>query len=363
MVSSWLVMYTLSILWLVIGIYYHRKQAKQLMPSGTITADSITVIIPFRNEAHNLNQLLTCIEQQTVQPHTWIFVNDHSTDQSSELISFSDPTIRYQVMQLSSPEFGKKRAIRKAINNSSTAYCLTLDADVTFHPDYIQQLCALPANDMIVLPVIMRANRFWQMLFSIEYAITQLLNLGVSWWSRPINCSGANLLFRRETFLATDDFSTHQHVLSGDDIYALRAFRLNKKSIRVVSEKSLAVTTSVPTTFSSVMDQRARWMKKSGDVADGLSNLLALWALVLHFSFFSIQIVLFVTGQFEIVCVLFAAKLVLDSLLVKNGNEPFRLRLFFGLLLFEIAYPLYLLLLLFWAKSGRVSWKGRDLKQ
>jgi cellulose synthase/poly-beta-1,6-N-acetylglucosamine synthase-like glycosyltransferase len=216
---------------------------------------------------------------------------------------------------------------------------------------------------MIVLPIIMRANRFWQMLFSIEYAITQLLNLGVSWWSRPINCSGANLLFRRETFLATDDFSTHQHVLSGDDIYALRAFRLNKKSIRVVSEKSLAVTTSVPTTFSSVMDQRARWMKKSGDVADGLSNLLALWALVLHFSFFSIQIVLFVTGQFEIVCVLFAAKLVLDSLLVKNGNEPLRMRLFFGLILFELAYPLYLLVLLFWAKSGRVSWKGRDLKQ
>jgi cellulose synthase/poly-beta-1,6-N-acetylglucosamine synthase-like glycosyltransferase len=135
---------------------------------------------------------------------------------------------------------------------------------------------------MIVLPVMMRANRFWQLLFSIEYAITQLLNLGVSWWSRPINCSGANLLFRRETFLATDDFSTHHHVLSGDDIYALRAFRINKKSIRVVSEKSLAVTTSVPTTFSSVMDQRARWMNKSGDVADGLSNLLALWALVLH---------------------------------------------------------------------------------
>jgi hypothetical protein len=70
-----------------------------------------------------------------------------------------------------------------------------------------------------------------------------------------------------------------------------------------------------------------------------------------------------VTGQFEIVCVLFSAKLVLDSLLVKNGNEPFRLRLFFGLLLFEIAYPLYLIVLLFWAKSGRVSWKGRDLKQ
>jgi glycosyltransferase involved in cell wall biosynthesis len=172
MVSSWLVIYTFSILWLVIGIYYHRKQAKQPMPSGTIPADSITVIIPFRNEAHNLNQLLTCIEQQTVQPHAWIFVNDHSTDQSSELISFSDPTIRYQVMQLSSPEFGKKRAIRKAINNSSTEYCLTLDADVTFHPDYIQQLSALPANDMIVLPVIMRANFFWQMLFSIEYIIS-----------------------------------------------------------------------------------------------------------------------------------------------------------------------------------------------
>lgn len=363
MVSSWLVIYTFSILWLVIGIYYHRKQAKQPIVGGTIWSNSITVIIPFRNEAHNLNRLLTCIEQQKVQPHAWIFVNDHSTDQSSELISFKDATIPYQLMQLSSAEFGKKSAIRKAISSISTDYCLTLDADVSFHPDYIQQLCALPANDMIVLPVIMRANRFWQLMFSIEYAITQLLNLGVSWWSRPINCSGANLLFRRETFLATDDFSSHQHVLSGDDIYALRAFRLNKKSIHVVSNKSLAVTTSVPKTMSSVMDQRARWMNKSGNVADGLSNVIALWALALHFSFFTIQIVLFATGQFGVVGCLFAAKLLIDSLLVMNGNEPFRMRMLLGLLLFEIAYPLYLLVLLFWAKAVRVSWKGRDLKQ
>ena len=363
MVSSWLVIYTLSICWIVIGIYNHRKQAKQPIVGGTIWSNSITVIIPFRNEAHNLNQLLTCIEQQTVQPHEWIFINDHSTDDSLEKIYFSEKSISYRIIELSQGEKGKKTAIRKAITTATTDYCLTLDADVSFHPDYIQQLCALPANDMIVLPVIMRANRFWQLLFSIEYAITQLLNLGVSWWNRPINCSGANLLFHREAFLATDDFSSHQHVLSGDDMYALRAFRLNKKSIHVVSNKSLAVTTSVPKTMSSVMDQRARWMNKSGNVADGLSNLIALWALALHFSFFSIQVFLFVTGKFEIVGSLFAAKLLLDSLLVMNGNEPFRMRMLLGLLLFEITYPLYLLVLLFWAKSGRVSWKGRDLKQ
>lgn len=362
MVSSWLVIYTFSILWLVIGIYYHRKHAKQPMPISTITADYITVIIPFRNEVQNLKQLVVCIEQQTVQPYEWIFVNDHSTDQSSELISFKDATIPYQIIELSAGEKGKKTAIRKAISYATTDYCLTIDADITFHPDYIQQLCALPTNDMIILPVIMRANRFWQLLFSIEYAITQLLNIGVSWWIRPINCSGANLLFRRETFLATDDFSTHQHVLSGDDIYALRAFRLNKKSIHVVSNKSLAVTTSVPKTMSSVMDQRARWMNKSGNVADGLSNSIALWALALHFSFFSIQVFLFVTGQFEIVGCLFAAKLLLDSLLVMNSNEPFYFRLLLGLFLFEITYPVYLLVLLFWAKSGRVSWKGRVIQ-
>lgn len=363
MVSSWLVIYTFSILWLVIGIFNHRKQAKQPMPIGTITADSITVIIPFRNEAHNLNRLLTCIEQQTFQPHEWIFINDHSTDDSLEKIYFSEKSISYRIIELSDSEFGKKSAIRKAISSISTDYCLTIDADVTFSVDYIKQLGELPTCDLLVLPVTMKAHRFWQLIFSIEYAITQLLNLGVSWWSRPINCSGANLMFRRNTFLATDDFSTHQHVLSGDDMYTLRAFRLNKKSIHVVSNKSLAVTTSVPNAISNVLDQRSRWMNKSGNVADGLSNLIALWALALHFSFFSIQIVLFVTGQFGVVYVLFASKLLLDSLLVMNGNEPFRIRMLLGLVLFEIAYPLYLLVLLFWAKAVRVSWKGRVIKQ
>lgn len=360
MVSVWLAIYTLSILWLIVGIKNYRSKPTRQAP---ITTAAISVIVPFRNEENNLKGLIACMQQQTVQPHEWIFVNDHSTDNSLEKIYFSEKSISYRIIELSAGEYGKKTAIRKAITTATTDYCLTIDADVTFSVDYIKQIGELPTCDLLVLPVTMKAHRFWQLIFSIEYAITQLLNLGVSWWSRPINCSGANLLFRRETFLATDDFSSHQHVLSGDDIYALRAFRKNKNSIHVVSNKSFAVTTFVPKTMSSVMDQRARWMNKSGNVADGLSNVIALWALALHFSFFTIQIVLFATGQFGVVYVLFASKLLLDSLLVMNGNEPFRMRMLLGLLLFEIAYPLYLLVLLFWAKAVRVSWKGRDLKQ
>lgn len=360
MVSVWLAIYTLSILWLIVGIKNYRSKPTRQAP---ITTADISVIVPFRNEENNLNGLIACMQQQTVQPHEWIFVNDHSTDNSLEKIYFSEKSISYRIIELSAGEYGKKTAIRKAITTATTDYCLTIDADVTFSVDYIKQLGELPTCDLLVLPVTMKAHRFWQLIFSIEYAITQLLNLGVSRWIRPINCSGANLMFRRNTFLATDDFSTHQHVLSGDDMYTLRAFRKNKKSIHVVSNKSLAVTTSVPNAIPNVLDQRSRWISKSGNVGDSLSNGLAFWAFVLHFSFFSIQIVLFVTGQFGVVGCLFAAKLLIDSLLVMNGNEPFRIRMLLGLLLFEIAYPVYLLVLLFWTKSGRVSWKGRVIKQ
>lgn len=360
MVSVWLAIYTLSILWLIVGIKNYRSKPTRQAP---ITTAAISVIVPFRNEENNLKGLIACMQQQTVQPHEWIFVNDHSTDNSLEKIYFSEKSISYRIIELSAGEYGKKTAIRKAITTATTDYCLTIDADVTFSVDYIKQLGELPTCDLLVLPVTMKAHRFWQLIFSIEYAITQLLNLGVSGWIRPINCSGANLMFRRNTFLATDDFSTHQHVLSGDDMYTLRAFRKNKKSIHVVSNKSLAVTTSVPNAIPNVLDQRSRWISKSGKVGDSLSNGLAFWAFVLHFSFFSIQIVLFATGQFGVVGCLFAAKLLIDSLLVMNGNEPFRKRMLLGLLLFEIAYPVYLLVLLFWAKSGRVSWKGRVIKQ
>lgn len=360
MVSVWLAIYTFSILWLIVGIKNYRSKPTRQAP---ITTAVISVIVPFRNEENNLKGLIACMQQQTVQPHEWIFVNDHSTDNSLEKIYFSEKSISYRIIELSAGEYGKKTAIRKAITTATTDYCLTIDADVTFLVDYIKQLGELPTCDLLVLPVTMKAHRFWQLIFSIEYAITQLLNLGVSGWIRPINCSGANLMFRRNTFLATDDFSTHQHVLSGDDVYTLRAFRKNKKSIHVVSNKSLAVTTSVPNAIPNVLDQRSRWISKSGNVGDSLSNGLAFWAFVLHFSFFSIQIVLFATGQFGVVGCLFAAKLLIDSLLVMNGNEPFRIRMLLGLLLFEIAYPVYLLVLLIWTKSGRVSWKGRMIKQ
>lgn len=360
MVSVWLAIYTLSILWLIVGIKNYRSKPTRQAP---ITTAAISVIVPFRNEENNLKGLIACMQQQTVQPHEWIFVNDHSTDNSLEKIYFSEKSISYRIIELSAGEYGKKTAIRKAITTATTDYCLTIDADVTFSVDYIKQLGELPTCDLLVLPVTMKAHRFWQLIFSIEYAITQLLNLGVSGWIRPINCSGANLMFRRNTFLATDDFSTHQHVLSGDDMYTLRAFRKNKKSIHVVSNKSLAVTTSVPNAIPNVLDQRSRWISKSGKVGDSLSNGLAFWAFVLHFSFFLLQIYFLFTQQYLFMGIVFFVKYLMDGFLLVCDPDQTNLRQFIGLLLFELLYPVYLIVLIFWTKSGRVSWKGRVIKQ
>lgn len=358
MVSVWLVIYTLSILWLIVGILKYQSNPIRQAP---ITTAAISVIIPFRNEENNLKGLIACMQQQTVQPHEWIFVNDHSTDDSVEKIYFSDKSISFRIIELSASENGKKTALRKAINTATTDYCLTIDADVTFSVDYIKQLGELPTCDLLVLPVTMKAHRFWQLIFSIEYAVTQLLNLGVSGWIRPINCSGANLMFHRNTFLTTDDFLDHKHVLSGDDIYTLRAFRKNKKSIFVVSNKSFAVTTFVPRSISNVFDQRSRWMSKSGHVGDALSNGLAFWAFVLHFSFFLLQTYLFFTQQYFYVGLLFFAKYLMDGLLLVNDQDQTNSRQFIGLLFFELLYPVYLLVLIFWTKFGRISWKGRAI--
>jgi cellulose synthase/poly-beta-1,6-N-acetylglucosamine synthase-like glycosyltransferase len=74
-ISSWFILYSISIFALIFGIQRLRVVNKN---RKTMSLDEITVVIPFRNEAHNLEAFLNGIKSQRYQPEQWIFVNDHS---------------------------------------------------------------------------------------------------------------------------------------------------------------------------------------------------------------------------------------------------------------------------------------------
>lgn len=355
LISSWFLAYAVSILGIIFGI--QRLRALRSGIRETIRTDDLTVIVPFRNESAHLRQFMECIYRQKYQPAQWIFVNDHSTD---IFLPFFEEMGSFPIRLLHLPEDqeGKKRAIRFGMDHTSTDYCLTMDADITFGREYMKQLMAVPAADLVILPVEMTSRRWWHPFFTLEYLFTVLLNRGTAGWSRPVNASGANLLIHLPTFEAVDDIDNHEHIPSGDDIYTLRAFRESGKHVEIIETPELTVYTPTPLTISQVMEQRVRWLGKTGHVGDYLNSFLGIWAVALHMAYFLLLILTWFSPYPWIALLIVLAKAVLDAMLIHTYGSWTATRIT-GLLLFELFYPLYLFGLLGSALFTQPEWKGR----
>ena len=350
-------LYAISLFGLIFGIQRLRSDRAG---KKNMSIDELTVVIPFRNEANNLNALFNCIRSQRYQPIQWIFVNDHSNDEFLPLFAAMS-AFPVRLLHLPEDQRGKKRAIRFGIDHVTTDYCLTMDADVVFEKAYIQSMLVLPAADLVILPVEMTSTRWWHPFFSLEYLFTVALNRGVAGWSRPVNCSGANLLFNIASFDEVDDIEEHDHVLSGDDMYTLRAFREANKTIEIVELEASKVSTPTPNSIAEVMDQRVRWMGKSNHVGDQLNNFLGVWAVLLHMAYFFLVLVTWFAGAFWFTIALVVLKSIVDCSLIKTIQPKWTTSITVGLVLFELFYPIYLFALLCSAMISQPDWKGRGV--
>lgn len=352
---AWLLVYALSITALIFGIQrlrLAREQKKQL------SIDEISVIIPFRNESERLPEFLKCIHAQRYQPVQWIFVNDHSEDDWRSCFKGYE-SFPIRVLNLPEDQRGKKRAIRYGIDHATTDYVVTMDADVTFGKEYMKEMLIMPEAQMVILPVEMTAKSWWQQFFALEYLFTSLINKGAAGWFRPVNCSGANLLLEVKSFDEVDDIEEHDQILSGDDMYTLRAFRQAKKRVEIIESEALTVYTATPNTFSEVMEQRTRWVNKTGNVKDNFNSFLGIWAVLLHLFYFFLLIVTFFGNEAWVTLILIVIKGGIDMALLAMRKKKWTPELLLGLVLFECFYPFYLFALLGSVMFSQPEWKGR----
>jgi biofilm PGA synthesis N-glycosyltransferase PgaC len=321
--------------------------------SDHIHLDSVVAIIPFRNEEDRIEGLLKSINQLNYFPGEFIFVNDHSDDNSVEKLNGLNDNIPYRILNLPEGQKGKKQAIRYAIENSASEYILTLDADIELPADYFLNLARLSNADM-----------YWKHLFEVDLLLVNALNCGLSGWLRPIIASGANLMFKREAFERCDRWESHSHMPSGDDIYLLRDFRKGKAKIRLMTDPSLAIHTETPQSLKEFFNQRLRWIAKTGDVKDHLSTFLAILQAVLTFVFLFLVIRSGVKHDWDFFTNLLIVKTLIDMLVfMVFFNRSRRLRSWFFIPLYEIIYPFYLLTMLGMIYFFKPEWRGRKLER
>jgi dolichol-phosphate hexosyltransferase len=104
-------------------------------------ARNLTVLVPFRNEARTLPELVTRLSKLSENiEFACVFVDDGSTDGSRQLLidSLFQSKLKYELM--SKPNGGKSSAIREGLKVISTSHVVILDADLELEPEEISKL-------------------------------------------------------------------------------------------------------------------------------------------------------------------------------------------------------------------------------
>jgi len=347
----------------IIGLLRNiKREASYIDSTNSIALQNLVLLIPFRNEAHRIEAVIESLTNSTFLPKEIIFIDDHSTDETAELISQTIKINNYRIIATPERVFGKKAAIRFGIQNSESEYILTTDADITFHSTYFETVSNLQKADMYVLPVTMKAKRLFGELYKIDLILVNAFNVGLAGLKRPIMASGANLLFKRSKFEEYDSFETHKHIASGDDMYLLRDFRESKADIRLISNPDFGVETETPQSFKEFIDQRLRWLGKTGHLNDHLSNALSVFQMVLTGTFFGLLIYYFLIGEIAFGLIVLTWKAILDLILfAPYFNRIKRMKAWLFIPMYEVLFPFYTLLILVLIPFYKPKWKNREI--
>ena len=153
-------------------------------PAGP-DAPSITVIVPARNEAADIQDCLRSLLAQDYPRLEILAVNDRSTDATGELMNALAQPERLRVLHIHDLPpgwLGKTHAMATAARQATGDFLLFTDADVIFRPDTLRRslLYAAQSNadHMVTLPTTI--IRRWD-----EAALLGFLQL-LGLWAAPL---------------------------------------------------------------------------------------------------------------------------------------------------------------------------------
>lgn len=361
------IIYFLFVLLLIIG---WDRMLLSLPSKSSIRTHSITIIVPFRNEEKQLPDLIASLIKLSypIEKFEVILVDDHSQDHSLEVVNklmVGLPTIKL----LKASAEGKKNAIAEAVHNASGELIITTDADCEVPQVWLTSINTRfqkPTVKMVVGAVrIKQDDSLFSKLQAIEFSsligtAAATLSLGF-----PSMCSGANLAYRKATFVEVDGFNGNEHIASGDDEFLMRKVveKFGADSLRFLNDSNAVVTTCSQPTIKEFFMQRLRWAGKWRHNSSRPVKLLALFILIFQISFLLLLMAFFFGMLSAPLLSIVIIKILLECIFLyrisKFLKQPFSISSF---LLLQVIYPLYTVTVGLLSNVIGGSWKGRAIK-
>jgi cellulose synthase/poly-beta-1,6-N-acetylglucosamine synthase-like glycosyltransferase len=335
----------------------------------TIGSVFLSVVIPFRNEERNLKSLIESISRQRFSFHHLevVMIDDHSTDNGIQLLC--ELQQRYHWLKIEkSTGHGKKSALRKGISVATGELIVATDADCHFGRDWLQTISEtyLRENpDMIIMPVGMyKGKGFLGAFQQNDYLALQMVTAGAVGCGIPVIGSGANLAFKKKSYLETVRKIPGGKYLSGDDVFLLHAFKAEGFKVSYLKSAQAMVKTQPATHLRAFLLQRMRWGGKSKSYTDVFAKMTALLILMINsWLTFLLLLIFFVQSVVWVWLCGFVIKMIVDRILIIRGKGFFSVSSKISwFLLFSLLYPPYILVAGVGSLLVKERWKDRKGK-
>ncbi|QRM88330.1 glycosyltransferase [Lacinutrix sp. WUR7] len=361
---------TLAYLFLIGSLAFGFDKVKPFPLEEVEAKTTFSVIIPFRNEAENLPELLKSIAALHYPKHLFevILVDDASEDNSVSVIKtdkFTTTNIKIinNKRESNSP---KKDAITSAIQLAKHDWIVTTDADCVlpkFWLDTFDAFIQKNAANFIVAPVTYsNVHSFLDRFQLLDFLSLQGATIGGFGMQKPFLCNGANLAYKKSFFKAAHGFQGNNNIASGDDIFLLeKALKQDAKQVHYLKSKHAIVTTEAEKTTTDLISQRVRWASKSANYKNNFAKVVGLIVLLMNASLIC-GLTLSIVGvfNFNMLVYLFLIKCSIDFLLLFKTVRFYQQESYLASFIFScLLYPFFSVYVVFISIFSNYKWKGR----
>lgn len=356
-------------------VVYGFKKASIYSAEKISPKTRFSVVIPFRNEAENLPNLLKTIDGLNYPSGLFevIFVNDASEDNSETIISEAIKRSGISIKLIQNKRVSnspKKDAITEALKNSNYEWIVTTDADCELPKNWLKILASFIQKNnpvMVCGPVIYKSNgSFIENFQQLDGLSLQAVTIGSFGFGNPLLCNGANLAYQKDTFLKVNGFSGNDHIASGDDIFLLEKMKKTfPKQVQFLKSQEAIVSTKSQKNWKNVISQRIRWASKTSKQKNTTSKLLGMLVFLVNILILTIPfLIIFDSENLLFYTSLLFFKIITDYIVVKQAAlffyEEILLWKFLGQ---PLVYAFVVLIVVFGSFHGNYSWKGRTYEK
>jgi biofilm PGA synthesis N-glycosyltransferase PgaC len=367
------VTFTLTLLYslFILKCHFEWKKIENRSEEKLISNDiTVSVVIPFRNEAQNLPTLIRSLKDQNYPTANvvFIFVNDHSNDDSMEVAKNNCCNAGIEnAIFLESPAESKKAAISFAVEHSHSEIIITTDSDTQMGKEWISSLVNIFSNNdtgMICGPVKLygRKNFSGRMQEMEFYGLTGIGAASIH-INKPMFCNGANLAFRRQDFNRVGGYENSLSQ-SGDDTQLMQKIHnvINKKIIFIKDKRSIVVTGTL-TKSKDLLRQRKRWASKIPFTLSAYTILIAILAWFVHGLLLAQIIYSIINSEYFFLFLSIVIKVLIETILIKSVAEFYNEKVsWFLMLITQPLYCIYIFYIGMTAPFGKYNWKDRNVR-